>query len=216
MALGTLHFLMLILYPQQRRRLHSFTGSKRDSKEKGDKSYPTLLLIHSFTEMARPKDVHVLTLIERLFVPTIQKKKKKRSRTNQPQKVLFLLGCQHQTMPWILTEPGQRKEGNVSNSKHSFFSESYFKNQRSQYCPKEKVSCGLSSVFIPWAFRHEISLVAQALLSTAPNFLNNFKSKLGEEISFEIFCHPSFNNWWGKKRCFDMLCRASTFLQILV
>lgn len=57
--------------------MHSFSGRKGDSKETGDKSYLTLLLIHSSTEMARPKDVHVLTLIERLFVPNILKKKKK-------------------------------------------------------------------------------------------------------------------------------------------
>lgn len=139
---------MLILYLQARRRLHSFTGRKGDSKETGDKSYLTLLLIHSSTEMARPKDVHVLTLIESLFVPNILKKKKK-SRTNHPQKVLLLLGCQHQSMLWLLTEPGQRQEGSVGNSEHSFLLESYFKNQRSQYCPKKKVSCSLCSVFIP-------------------------------------------------------------------
>lgn len=69
--------------------------------------------------MATPKDVHVLTLIERLFVPNMLKKK------NQEQ--IILLGCQHQSMPWILTEPGQKQEGSVSNSEHNFLLETYFK-----------------------------------------------------------------------------------------
>lgn len=73
---------MLILYLKQGRRLHSFTGRKGDSKETGDKSYLTLLLIHSSTEMTRPKDVHVLTLIERLFVPNILKKKKVKNKSS--------------------------------------------------------------------------------------------------------------------------------------
>lgn len=81
---------MLILYLKQGRRLHSFTGRKGDSKETGDKSYLTLLLIHSSTEMARPKDVHVLTLIERLFVPNILKKKKEVKNKSSSKSITFV------------------------------------------------------------------------------------------------------------------------------
>lgn len=44
-----------------------------------DKSYLTLFVIHSSKNILRPKDVHVLTLIERLFVPNRLKRFKNRS-----------------------------------------------------------------------------------------------------------------------------------------
>lgn len=72
LALGKLSFLIKP-HLLQNRRLYSFTGSERDSKEMRDKSCLTLLfLIHS-SKTARPKNVHALTLIQRLFVLNILK-----------------------------------------------------------------------------------------------------------------------------------------------
>lgn len=99
--------------------------------------------------MARPEDVHVLTLIERLFVHNILKNKKIQEQIILKKKKLLLLSCQHQSMLWLLAKSGQRQECGLSNSEHNSLLESYFRNQRSQYCPKKKVSYNLCPIFMP-------------------------------------------------------------------
>lgn len=99
-----------------------------------DKSYLTLFVIHSSKNILRPKDVHVLTLIERLFVPNRLKRFKNRSSL---KKILLLLGCQHQSTLWLLTKPGQRQEGSLSNSEQNLFWKVTFESKGHSIVPRK-------------------------------------------------------------------------------
>lgn len=87
-------------------------------------------------------------------MPNMLKKKIEKKGGSQEQ--IILLGCQHQSMLWILTEPGEKQEGSVSNSEHSFLLESYFKKIKGHSIVLRKkflVACALFLFHEPLGMR---------------------------------------------------------------